>query len=223
MLICTGLGRAKTRSLIVYKGIGLLLIVTLLSQPAIAATPPPASEDAPLPGEFRANVIPDSFLYRTAVSQPPVLNPGPVPVLTGDELIEVAYTDDTGALYDVQLNLTRATAKVLQGGLLVGYGTLTPAYVTTLREAGQNTAASAAVVEVVVIAVIGAVIGAVVEGAISVAFSMWSDEKECRRGVIAGNTQIVRDIRQCQSQGKSFTIYDSTMATCGAGAGASCN
>jgi hypothetical protein len=205
--------------LIVYKGIGLFLIVTLLSQPAIAATPPPASEDAPLPGEFRANVIRDSFLYRTAVSQPPVLNPGPVPVLTGDELIEVAYTDDTGALYDVQLNLTRATAKVLQGGLVVGYGTLTPIEVTTLREAGQNTAASVTLVEGILLAILGAV----VEVVATIIYSEFSDRRQCERGVIAGNNQIVRDIRQCQSQGKSFTIHDSSFADCGSSAYASCN
>lgn len=202
-----------------YKSICLFLILTLLSSYAIAATPPPESEDAPLPSEWRAYAITDSFLYRTAVSQPPVLNPGPVPVLTGDELIEVAYTDDAGALYDVQLNLTRATAKLLQGGAVVGYGALTPIEVTTLREAGQNTAASAAIVEGIVIGIIIAV----VEVVGTILYSEWADNRDCQRGVIAGNNQIVRDIHACQRQGRSFTIHDSTTATCGAGAGATCN
>jgi hypothetical protein len=202
-----------------YKGIYLFLILTLLSPYAIAVTPPPESEDAPLPSEWKAYPIADSFLYRMAVSQPPILNPMPVPVMTGDELIEVAYTDSAGSLYDVQLNLTRATAKLLQSGAVVGHGTLTPIEITTLREAGRNTAASAAVVEGIVIGIIVAV----VEVVGTILYSEWADNRDCQRGVIAGNNQIVRDIRACQRQGKSFTIHDSTTATCGAGAGATCN
>ena len=99
------------------------------------------------------------------------------------------------------------------------YGALTLIEVTTLREAGQNTAASAAVVEAIVIGIIIAV----VEVAGTILYSEWARDQDCKRGVLIGNNQIVRDIRHCQSQGKSFTIHDSSYAACGAGAGATCN
>lgn len=67
------------------------------------------------------------------------------------------------------------------------------------------------------------ILGAVVEVVATIIYSEWADQRECRRGVIAGNNQIVRDIRACQSQGRGFVIHDSTAATCGAGAGATCN
>jgi hypothetical protein len=200
------------------KMICAVVATTFLFQQSLAATPPPESEDAPAPAEARMYPINESFVYRVVASQPPVFNPSPVPAQTGDEIIEVAYTVASGELYDVQLNLTRATAKILQGNTVVGYGVLTPSEVATLREAGQNidkgTVAEAIIIGLIIV---------IVEIAATIAYSEWADSRDCQRGMIAGNNQIIRDIRHCQSQGRGFTIHDSTAADCGASAGATCN
>lgn len=197
---------------------GLISAIYLAQSLAHAGLPfPPDMHSEPLEREIDAYPIVESINYHRNISTVPAVNPQPNPAAVGDEITEVSYLASNGLLYNVQINLTKKTIKIIRNNLLIRQASLTNSDVQNIRDTSDYTE-KVGLIDAIVVAIVGAIVGA----AITIAYQEYADRRACHRGVLAGNSRIVREIMECKSRGMSFDISDSHHLDCGASAHATC-
>lgn len=195
------------------------LILLNVSGLGYAANYPPdqTDQEPPIDDVFQVTPITDSFDYVVAVSQPPILNPEPVPVQPGNSLLTGSYVDKFGTLYDLQLDLTTGAAKIFNGSSLVAHGVLNSAEIDQIRQAGGHIdAPPTAKCEALCIGIIVAVIGS----AIAIAYDEYKDARECRRNQASNFNSMLNEQAACHRSGGVYHVSTfPTAELCGGGNG----
>lgn len=203
-----------------------LLILSMFLQSsgiAFAATNPNegSDEQSPISPYDSENVTPivDSFSYDPHVITVPQLNSGPNPVVVGDELVQVAFVDDFGQLYDTQANLTKKQLKIFLHGVVIASSVLSDADVIVFRNSGENVDSTK-----LAIAIIGGVIAGILLFAVSIAYNDAIEERDCKRSMASAWNTLAGEMRDCKLRGGSFDVTNAPSEfDCGASASSSCH
>lgn len=203
------------------RSLQMLSFTTLLCVSALshAANYPPEQVDEapPVDDLFGITPIAESFDYVVAVSQPPILNPGPNPTQIGNSLLSGSYVDQFGALYDLRVDLTTGVARIFNGSSLVGQGGLTASEVDLIRRSGENIEGpQAAQCGPICVGIVVAVVGV----AITVAYEEYRDYRDCQRQVASNWNALRNEQAACHRSGGVYRVstYPSS-DTCGGGYG----
>lgn len=195
------------------------LMLLCMSGLGHAASYPPDQSDEELPTDdvFQVTPITESFNYVVAVSQPPILNPGPNPTQPGNSLLSGSYVDRFGTLYDLKLDLTTGIARIFNGSSMVAQGALTSSEIDEIRQAGVNiNNPQAAQCEAICIGIIVTVIGS----AIAIAYDEYQDRRDCQRQQAANYNSLRNDQAACSRAGGVYMVTSYPSAeVCGGGYG----
>lgn len=195
------------------------LVLLCMSSLSHAANYPPdqSDQEPPIDDVFEVTPITESFDYVVAVSQPPILNPGPAPVQPGNSLLSGSYVDRFGTLYGVQVNLTTGIAKIFNGSSVVAQGALNSSEIDQIRQAGGHISnPPTAQCEALCIGVVVAVIGA----AISIAYDEYQERRECQRNQTSNYNSMLNDQAACGRSGGTYVVTTFPSAQmCGGGYG----
>lgn len=207
---------------VVKKVVAAVACFSMFSSQSLAALPPSDGPPPPfeeLNPESEVHPILDLFVYDPHINTLPPDNPEPIPVERGDEIAQITYVDAEGKLYDVQLNLTQAYAKVLRNGRVIGSGALTQAEVDELRQSSMTSAEGIALVETIIVTLLGVVVTFITV----VAWSNYEDKRQCARGVISANRIMANAAVSCARKGGRYVVEMApSMLDCGGSYAGTC-
>ena len=164
------------------------------------------------------NPIVDSFSYAPHVITVPPLNGGNNPVVAGDELVQVAYVDDVGRLYDAQANLTKKQLKIFLNGNVIASSVLSDADSTVFRNSGQSVEAA----KFANVIIEGIIVGLVIL-AVTIAYNEAEETRICSRNLASSWARVAGEMRSCKLRGGNFDVTNSpTRFDCGASATTTC-
>jgi len=153
-----------------------------------------------------------TFDYIPSITSLPSNNSWPNPVTLGDELMQTSYTDASGKIYDLQINLTKAQVKVFHLGVLQGQGQLTQQDVAVFHNIGDH------LDDIEAQGFIAGIVAAIVGAGLVIAYEIYAHKQECSRQHTIAMNDLVNEAMMCLRDGGENVVDQLPQPElCGAG------